>query len=325
MTKPSARSPGSASPSARWPLIGRSARNRKPPESARLRTRSWIPLWAGLLTLGAAAAEVPPADAARLLRQRLVVLQPQMQRSPFGMRLLLESVERHHDVRGDVYAVLPHPLADVARALEGAAQWCDVLILHLNVKQCEPTAKGLALNVGRKHDEPLAATYALELARQIVAQTPEYLRLEMSAASGPLGSRDYRFVLEAVAAEGGQTFVHFQYAYGYGLAARLAMQVYFSAQGSTKIGFSPEVPGAGDRSARIGGLRGSLERNTMRYHLAIASYLDSLAQPPEQRVEWRLRDWFAATERFAAQLHEVELDEYLRMKRSQLRRSGSLR
>jgi hypothetical protein len=63
-----------------------------------------------------------------------------------------------------------------------------------------------------------------------------------------------------------------------------------------------------------------VERNTMRYYLAIGAYLDSLSLPPQQRIERRLRDWFAATERYPRQLHEISQDEYLVMKRREIER-----
>ena len=40
------------------------------------------------------------------------------------------------DLKGDVYAVVDHPFAMVQQALQSADHWCDILILHLNVKRC---------------------------------------------------------------------------------------------------------------------------------------------------------------------------------------------
>jgi hypothetical protein len=43
-------------------------------------------------------------------------------------------------------------------------------------------------------------------------------------------------------------------------------------------------------------------------------------------MEKRLRDWFAAAERYPRQLHEMEQDEYLDMKRKEhLRQQAGLR
>jgi hypothetical protein len=61
----------------------------------------------------------------------------------------------------------------------------------------------------------------------------------------------------------------------------------------------------------------------MRYYLAVAAYLASLSLPAGDRVEQRLGAWFDATERYPAQLHEVDRESYLTMKRSELRRQAA--
>ena len=67
-------------------------------------------------------------------------------------------------------------------------------------------------------------------------------------------------------------------------------------------------------------MRGAVERNTMRYYLAIEAFLGALSAPPGARVEKSMRDWFAATEAYPRQLHEVEQNEYLAMKRNEYSR-----
>jgi hypothetical protein len=68
-----------------------------------------------------------------------------------------------------------------------------------------------------------------------------------------------------------------------------------------------------------------MERNTMRYYLAIDAYLDSLKMPPAQQLESRLQAWFDATEKYPRQLHEVERDPYLQMKRVEVQRQTATR
>jgi hypothetical protein len=58
----------------------------------------------------------------------------------------------------------------------------------------------------------------------------------------------------------------------------------------------------------------------MRYYLAVEAYLGASDFPPLERPERRLRDWFDATERYAAQLHELERSQYLEMKRREIAR-----
>jgi hypothetical protein len=67
-------------------------------------------------------------------------------------------------------------------------------------------------------------------------------------------------------------------------------------------------------------MRGLVERNTMRYYLAVEAFLGALSAPPQARVEKSLSDWFAAIERYPRQLHELERGEYLDMKRREYSR-----
>ncbi len=52
--------------------------------------------------------------------------------------------------------------------------------------------------------------------------------------------------------------------------------------------------------------------------LAIEAYLGAYDAPPGQQLEKRLRDWFAATERHALQLREIDENEYFEMKRREV-------
>ena len=144
--------------------------------------RGFAALLAALCMGGAVAADDSGAAAAQALRSRQEAIQAQLKNNAFGLPLVLESTEGDRDLSGDVYALLPQPLAAVSAALKRPAQWCEVLILHLNVKHCETTPSGLALNVGSKHDQPLEQTSRLELTQRVVADTPDYLRVEMMAS-----------------------------------------------------------------------------------------------------------------------------------------------
>ena len=111
-------------------------------------------------------------------------------------------------------------------------------------------------------------------------------------------------MLEAVPLEAGDTFIHFSYSFAYGLAGRLALQVYLGTIGRDKVGFGVAGTGSDGKPVYIGGIRGLVERNTMRYYLAIEAFLGAVSAPPQERLERRLRDWFAASERYPRQLHE---------------------
>ena len=69
--------------------------------------------------------------------------------------------------------------------------------------------------------------------------------------------------------------------------------------------------------------RASLERNVMRYYLALVAHCRERSGTAEERMQARLRTWFALTERHAAQLHEYSLDDYLTEKARDLSRQAT--
>lgn len=100
----------------------------------------------------------------------------------------------------------------------------------------------------------------------------------------------------------------------------MAIKAYLASAGRNKVGFSPNEDGSG----YIGGVRGMVERNTMRYYLAIDSYLGALSMSPDKQINKRLQDWYAATERYPRQLREISRNDYLSMKREEIRRMETM-
>ncbi|HEY3599889.1 MAG TPA: hypothetical protein VGL08_20525 [Paraburkholderia sp.] len=268
------------------------------------------------------------ADNAADLRDKFQHLAPQLEHNPFHRPLYLDSSESPNSLKGDIYAVIDYPFATVNSALDdpvqGPANWCDVLILHLNIKYCHASAGSdgsvLSVNLGKKTEEKLSSTYRLKFNFRPDASTSDYFRVGLNADTGPMSTKDYRIVLEAVAIDANRTFIHLTYSYGYGTTGRLAMKTYLATIGSDKVGFSAAKDPSAANGEYIGGVRGLVERNTMRYYLAIDAYLGALSVAPNQRLEQRLTSWFNATEQYPRQLHEVDRQDYMQMKRDEYQR-----
>jgi hypothetical protein len=66
----------------------------------------------------------------------------------------LLSTESKEDLQGEIYAVVNYPFPSVSNALNNANNWCDALILHVNVKYCHASGgkldKILKVNIGKK-------------------------------------------------------------------------------------------------------------------------------------------------------------------------------
>lgn len=275
--------------------------------TARLRPIAMV--LAVVLTGGGSACAQSAPNTAETLKQRYDNLGDALQHNAFGRPLLLESSENKDQLAGHIYAVVDRPFATVSTALQSPGNWCEVLMLHLNTKYCAPQAGAggttLAVSAGRKFDQPLEQAQKLAFQYSVAAATDRWLDVRLSAKEGPLSTRDYRIALEATPLPGNKTFIHLGYSYAYGTAARLAMQAYLATLGRDKTGFTS------------GGIRGVVERNTMRYYLAVDSFL---AAPAAAQRETRAAAWFDATEQYAAQLHEVDRADYLAMKRNEFTR-----
>lgn len=273
---------------------------------------------------------LPPAQAqsAAALQVQHADLRAELASNQFHRPLHVESHKVADNITGDVYARIEWPFATVATALEDVANWCEILILHLNVKGCTASSAGsddrLTLNVGRKHDQPLPDAYLVEFSYRVTAAARDYLQVVLEAAEGPLGTGDYRILLEVVALDEQRSFLHLAYSSAYGLPARMATQFYLATTGRDKVGFSIVGHEADGQAVYQSGLLGMVERNTMRYYLAIEAYLGALATPAPLRLDKRLNDWYASTERYPLQLHELDRHEYLAMKHKEIRRQQRL-
>lgn len=254
---------------------------------------------AALLAFAPLAAH---ADAAAL-RARHAELKQQLSQNPYGRALHIDSAESNDSLQGDIYAVLDHPFERVRQALQDPEAWCDIMLLPFNTRACEATGNQLAVRIGRKPDQPVEQAYPITFGFQPGATDAQFLEARLGAGQGPFGTRDYRIRAQAVPLEDGRTFMHMRYSYGFGGAGRFAMQAYLATAGANKAGFTTN------------GLRGAVERNAMRYYLAIDAYLDTMDVPVAQRVERRIQQWFSATERYPRQLREMDRATYASIKR----------
>jgi hypothetical protein len=264
------------------------------------------------------------AKAAAALQATYAALKAGLGANPFDRPLHLESSETRDLVRGEAHGLIEHAFDTASAALDKPGHWCDILTLHLNTKYCRPSvADGKAIlqvAIGKKFDQPLADAHRLEFVYRIDARAADYLRVTLRADEGPMGTRDYRIVLEAAPMEGGRTFVRLSYAYSYGVLAGVAMHAYLGTIGRDKVGFTVTGKESDGQPRYVAGMRGLVERNTMRYYLAIEAFLGSRSAAPGARTEKSLRDWFSAIEAYPRQLHEMERADYLAMKRREYSR-----
>jgi hypothetical protein len=283
----------------------------------------WRKLLLFALCLGCIGSRAQSA-APDALRARFATVRAHDTINIFDRPLYLQSSESADLLQGEVFALVDYGYDDVRHVLVQADHWCGILILHPNVKYCRASSTAghdaLDVAIGRKVDQPLWAVNWVVFAYHVDGAGKDYFSVVLQAPTGPLGTRNLRILMEAVPFEDHQSLLHMTYTYSYGQAARWAMQGYLATIGSAKLGFSIVGRSVDGQVIRAGGPRGVLERNTMRYYLAVEAYLAAHRLPASQQIQESLQDWFTATERYPQQLHEIERDAYIDMKRHELRR-----
>jgi hypothetical protein len=271
-----------------------------------------------------AQGAVTVANQAASLREKYAGLHNELYHNQFHRPLYLDSSENSSDLRGEIYAEVDYPFTTVNGALKGAPQWCDILSLHLNIKYCQVQSSkqrnALSVYIGGKYEQSLEQASHVEFMFSTDTNSPDYLQVHLNADTGPFNTRNYMISLEAIPVENGRTFIRLSYSYESSFAATLALQCYLNTFGINKVGFTIIGKRPDGSPIYAGDVRGVMERNTMRYYLAIDAYLSALSAPPDQRLETRLQNWFTATEHYPLQLHEIAQKEYLTMKHKEYQR-----
>ena len=286
-----------------------------------------------MLALACSAAFAQPAAGtgsdrtANALREKHAALSHTLANNAYGRPLSLDSVQTSNRVTGNAYAVIDAPFASVS-SIKTPKALCDLIILHINTKYCRPTLESspsvLMVNFGKKTAQALDDTFALEFAMTTTAASANFMQVSLNAEKGPLGTSNYGIEVAAIPLPEGKTFLHLRYSYGFGLAGRVAMQAYLSTAGSSKVGFTQVADASqGQVKVYVGGMRGAVERNTMRYYLAIEAYLQSLSAPQAEQQNLRLEKWFDSTEQYPLQLRETDKVSYMTMKKDEIKRQQS--
>ena len=129
-----------------------------------------------------------------LLRAKYAELDKKLHNNQFQRTLYLNSSESSDAMKGEIYVVVDYPFSAVNVALNNPAHWCDVFILHLNVKYCHASGDNagtvIRVNIGKKTEQPLADAYRVDLGYREIVTTPEYFAVELKAEKGSLFTSD---------------------------------------------------------------------------------------------------------------------------------------
>ncbi len=278
---------------------------------------AWLCAWHPL------HAQTP--DAVQM-QQMYQTLRPRLAQSPLGRGLVLDSTESSDRVSGDIYAVVNVSLPRLEQINRDPVRWCEILLLLSNAKNCTPGADNgiavLLLQVGTKGPQDLSSTTAMDFHFVSSKAPAPVLETILSAPSGPMGTKDGTLRLRAVALPNDQSFLHLHYSYRSSTSGRFATEIYLQTLGRGKVGFSAEA--GSDKF--VGGVRGIIERNTMRYFMGLECALQfASTDAPAQRFGQMAACWYDETQRYPLQLYEMPRSDYLEMKRAEYARPAAKR
>ncbi len=252
------------------------------------------------------------------LFSRYQQLKPALANSIFGSPIVLKSKIGNNIAQGDVFAVLDTPFISLRNTLAQPSQWCELAILHINIKTCLYDKNDVQFFVGRNHYEPPEDAFLLQYQFKLLTDNEQQLNVKLSAAEGPIGTSNYQLQLQAIPIDAQHSFLRFRYRYQFGFLAKLAMQTYLATLGHNKVGFT--ITGTDDqgRATYIKGLQGIIERNVMRYLFAIQSVLEANKSTMEYRQTAAMVRWYAHIQKHPRQLVEFSREEYMRDKKREL-------
>jgi hypothetical protein len=242
-------------------------------------------------------------------------IENELKKNPFEIPFYVESSVSNNVSYVDIYGTSQYPFDIVRNELQVPTNWCEIVLPHIYVRAC--TYKKVngtwLLNIYNvnKISEPLDAAYQMKFVYRISKLQPKYVDIVLTAHEGSSYTKNHQFEFEAMPLEKNITFIHLRYSFGYSAWGYFLMQIF----GGGKVGFSVIGTDSDGNPVYVGGLRGSVERNVVRYYLAILAYLDTLNIPAEQRFEKRINQWYALTGRYKRQLPEIDKEEYLTYKR----------
>lgn len=263
------------------------------------------------------SAEKPSQDSAALL-DIYHRIEPKLNNNSFGLPLYVESAESADRVNAVVFGIIKHSFGRVRAALKSPENLCNILSLHPNVKACTfseiPGTTTLTLYAGRKTYQTPEDARRVSYAFSVTEEGTDYLNIILKADEGPLGTKDHELRLEALRLGPETTLIRARYGYSSGPIAQLAENIYFATLGLGKIGFTVSGIDAGGRLQYVRGRRGAIERNAVRYYLAIDSFIDTLPCSEDSCFKTRLSEWYDLADRYKKQLHDMGKADYIGIK-----------
>jgi len=268
-------------------------------------------------SLGFSPLFAAQSSDALTLHKTFTALETKLQSSPLKRPALIASAETTETLQGDLHAILEQPIGALRSMATQPWRWCEVFLLLSNTKACHvdggSTTPKLSVLASSSKGQSTAGASTSEFLFSTQKDEPEYLDVALLAESGPMGTSQLRLQLQAIALTPARSFLRMHYSYNTSWMGRMAMQTYLQTLGRGKTGFTV-VDSPDSAPTFIGGARGVIERNTMRYFLGLECSLTAKGPESAERFQAMADCWYDAVEKYPVQLHEMDRTEYLSIK-----------
>jgi hypothetical protein len=208
--------------------------------------------------------EVSYGDRSVLMERELLIdkyhkIEKELKNGSSATPFYLESSMTQNASCVDIYGTLKYPFDIVENALQLPANWCDIVLLHTDVRACTYKKVNdrwlLTLYTVKKFQDPLEDAYQMKFEYHVISQQVGLFAVSLSAPEGPFGTKDHRIGFEVLPLDEGRTFVHLRYSLSYSPLGYLLMKTYSSIFGGGRIGFSVIDTDRDGNPVYVGGLR----------------------------------------------------------------------
>jgi hypothetical protein len=268
---------------------------------------AWLPAGLIILLLVPLPAQAASPDAGTAGLSDINAILEAIAESPFDEPIHVESEGERDEVHGRVHAILDAPLGDLKAALSSARAWCEILFLHINVKACVHHGRAgderISLYLGRKRYQDPEVVDQLDLRFDAPPADDDGFTIRLHADRGPYGLLAFDLEVHAVPLDGDRSLLRMRYSIAYGMLGRITLGMYLALGGRDRIGFTVLRLDEDGAPVYVDGMRGLIERNTVRFFFALQAYLEE-----PDHLEARLGLWWDLADRHPEQLREPGRD-----------------
>jgi hypothetical protein len=139
-------------------------------------------------------------------------IEKELEKSSLTIPFYLESSVRKDASHVDIYGTIKYPFDIVENDLQLPTNWCDIVLLHSNVRACTYKKVNdrwlLTLYNVKKFQDPLKDAYQMNFEYGVIAEQPGFFAISLAAREGIFSTKDHQFGLEAIPLDQDRTFIH---------------------------------------------------------------------------------------------------------------------